>query len=91
MGNVADCLNKLNLPIEEAMTFTCDDILSDAPLAAELLSRLEEDEREIILLRIYGELSFAEVAKIMKISVFAARKRYQRVLTKLKKYSGGIL
>ncbi len=68
-----------------------EDISDAAPLAAELLSRLDDEEREIILLRIYGELSFGEVAKTMGISVFAAQKRFQRVIKKLKKYSGGIL
>ncbi len=82
---------KENLPIDESMTVIDDEISDAAPLAADLLSHLEEDEREIILLRIYGELSFSEVAKIMNISVFAAQKRYQRVIKKLKKYSGGVL
>lgn len=55
----------------------------------ELLGRLDADERQIIILRIYGELSFAEAAKTMEISVFAAQKRYQRALKKLRSISGG--
>lgn len=91
--NALDSVRKRrgNLPIDEAMTVMDEEISDAAPLAAELLSHLCEDERELILLRIYGELSFSEVAKIMNISVFAAQKRYQRVIKKLKKYSGGIL
>ena len=76
--------NKNHLPIDEEMIITDDEISDAAPFAAELLSHLCEDEREIILLRIYSELSFFEVAKIMNISIFAAQKRYQRVLKKLK-------
>lgn len=84
--NALDAVRKRkeNLPIDEAMTVTYNEISDAAPIAAELLSRLDEDERQIILLRIYGELPFSEVAKIMNISVFAAQKRYQRVLKKLK-------
>ncbi len=84
--NALDAVRKRkdNLPIDEAMNVTYDEISDAAPLAAELLSHLDEEERGIILLRIYGELSFYEVAKIMNISVFAAQKRYQRVLKKLK-------
>lgn len=55
----------------------------------DLLDKLDEDERQIIILHIYGDLSFAEVAMTMEISVFAAQKRYQRVLKKLRRISGG--
>ena len=91
--NALDLVRKRRdtLSIDEA-AFVADEGISDAaPLAAELLSHLEDEEREIILLRIYGDLPFGEVARIMGISVFAAQKRYQRVIKKLKKYSGGIL
>ncbi len=91
--NALDAVRKRRkeISIDEATIVTDDEFSDDAPLASELLSHLDEDEREIILLRIYGELSFSEVAKIMNISVFAAQKRFQRVIKKLKKYSGGIL
>jgi len=59
--------------------------------AAALLSALEEDEREIIILRIYAELSYIDAAKAMGISVFAAQKRYQRAMKKLKSINGGDL
>lgn len=49
-----------------------------------LLSALDEGEKQVIILRIYAEMSFAEVAKAMNISVFAAQKRYQRAIKKLK-------
>ena len=60
-----------------------------APEIMDLLKKLDEDERQIIILRIYAELPFKDVAKAMDISVFAAQKRYQRALKKLKSISGG--
>ena len=50
-----------------------------------LLDGLNSSERQLIIFRLYEDLSYSEIAKIMNISTFAAQKRYQRVLQKLKK------
>ena len=50
----------------------------------ELLNALKEQERQLVILRLYDELSYAEIARVMGISVAAAEKRYQRALKKLK-------
>lgn len=73
-----------NLESEESLNLLDHDISA-------LLGKLGDEERQIIILRIYGELSFAEVAKTMGISIFAAQKRYQRAIKKLKNISGGDL
>lgn len=90
--NAMDMVRKRrdHLPIDcpEAMGIAVDDDLP--PDVSDLLSKLNDEERQLIILRIYGELSYIEIGKIMNVSVFAVQKRYQRVLKKLKDYSGGV-
>lgn len=52
----------------------------------DMLSVLDEDEKQIIFLRLQEKAPYAEIAEIMNTSVFAAQKKYQRALAKLKKY-----
>ncbi len=49
-----------------------------------LLDALTVQDRQLVILRLYDELSYAEIARVMGISVSAAEKRYQRALKKLK-------
>ncbi len=56
--------------------------------ASKLLLRLDEDEKQIIIFRIYADMSYSEIAKAMKISIFAAQKRYQRAIKKLRDLRG---
>lgn len=55
--------------------------------AMDMLSVLDEDEKQIVLLRLYHEMPYREIAAVMGIKVFAAQKRYQRAISKLKKYN----
>ena len=55
--------------------------------AMDMLAVLDDDERQIILLRLYHEMPYREIAAVMGIKVFAAQKRYQRAISKLKKYN----
>ena len=48
--------------------------------AREAISRLEEPDRGIILHRIFGELDFADIAAIYKMSADAVKKRVYRAL-----------
>jgi RNA polymerase sigma-70 factor (ECF subfamily) len=50
------------------------------------LAELSEQDREIILLRHFEDLSCSEVAVLLEISSEAARKRYRRALLHLQKY-----
>ncbi|HOB19351.1 MAG TPA: RNA polymerase sigma factor [Candidatus Atribacteria bacterium] len=52
----------------------------------DMLSVLEEDEKELVLYRLYAKMPYGEIADMMKISIPAAQKRYQRALSKLRKY-----
>ncbi len=53
----------------------------------DMLNVLEEDEKQIVVMRIYSQIPYAEIAGIMGIKVFAAQKKYQRAISKLKKYN----
>ena len=50
----------------------------------ELISSLSPAEREIVTLKIVGNLTNREVARVMGITEQAAKKRYQRAIQKLK-------
>ena len=51
---------------------------------AELLAPLSAEDRLLVILRLYEELPYAEIARILGLSVHAAQKRYQRALAKLR-------
>jgi RNA polymerase sigma-70 factor (ECF subfamily) len=53
----------------------------------DMLSVLDEEEKQIVLLRLYQEMPYREIAEVMGIKIFAAQKRYQRAISKLKKYN----
>lgn len=48
--------------------------------ALELLRFLDEDEREVVILRVYTALPYKELAALLGITVPAAQKRYQRAM-----------
>ena len=49
-----------------------------------LLRILDEDEKQLVLFRLYARLPYADIAGMMGIGVSAAQKKYQRALKKLK-------
>lgn len=74
-----------------------DDHADDSPHAAQqatahddhallhaALSRLDQDDREVLLLARFQELSFAEIARILDCSVGAAKVRAHRALRTLR-------
>lgn len=52
---------------------------------SELLSSLDDDEKQIILMKHQENLSFSEIALFLKKSVNTIKSRYQRALAKLRK------
>ncbi len=58
---------------------------TDLAAVADMLSVLEADDRLIVTLRLYEELSYREIARILKITVAAAQKRYQRAVAVLRR------
>ena len=75
---------RYHTPIDE-LSLQDEAVNDDIEAVLTLLSGLDTSERELVLLRLYEEISYEEIAKIMKISVFAAQKRYQRALKKLQR------
>lgn len=51
----------------------------------ELISSLNETEREIVSLKFIGGLSHQEIAKITGATVHGAKKRYERAIQKLRR------
>ena len=56
----------------------------DADLARTALARLPDGDREVLALRVYADLSFAEIGRACGISQEAAKKRAQRGLARLR-------
>lgn len=52
----------------------------------DMLSILDEEEKQCLILRLYAKMPHKEIADIMKISVASAQKKYQRAVRKLKDY-----
>lgn len=57
----------------------------DAIYLRALLKELSQDIREVILLRIYEEMKFKDIAKIMGCSVSTAKSRFRLGIEHLKK------
>jgi RNA polymerase sigma factor (sigma-70 family) len=60
----------------------------DAEAAAKALQSLADDEREILVARIWGELTFDEIADMTGISSSAAQRRYDSAVAALRKKLG---
>ena len=57
---------------------------SDAVAASDALVQLEQAERELVVMRIWGGLTFDEIAVALAISTSTAHRQYERALTKLR-------
>ena len=58
-----------------------------ASLIQDALAKLSDDHREVITLKIWGELSFAEIAEALEIPANTAASRYRYALEELRKLS----
>jgi RNA polymerase sigma-70 factor, ECF subfamily len=58
---------------------------------AEAMSRLPAIYREVITLRVWGELTFAQIADVLDIPANTAASRYRYGLAELRKLAGGVL
>jgi RNA polymerase sigma-70 factor (ECF subfamily) len=66
----------------EACFSTVDDRI-DAQIAAQYLDELDPDCREVIIARVWGGLTFDEVARLQRCSLTTAYRRYQDGLMRL--------
>jgi RNA polymerase sigma factor (sigma-70 family) len=60
------------------------DALLDARAAEESLRRLSSEDREVVVLRIWGDLTFTEIAENMQLSVSTVHDRYKSALRQLR-------
>jgi RNA polymerase sigma-70 factor (ECF subfamily) len=61
-----------------------DDALLDGRVAEESLKRLGVELREVVVLRIWGDLTFAEIAEVMQLGVSTVHDRYKSALGQLR-------
>lgn len=77
---------KRNVPLEPDTIWF---VPPDRDYAAELhlrgaLRSLPDDQRQVVVLHVWGELTFSQVAEVLKISANTAASRYRYALTKLR-------
>jgi RNA polymerase sigma-70 factor (ECF subfamily) len=60
------------------------DNLIDAEAAEQTLKKLPLEAREIVVMRIWGELGFAQIAEILQISVSTVHTRYTAALAQMR-------
>ncbi len=58
---------------------------ADAPPVESALRQLPAEQREVLVLKIWGELTFAEIGAALKVSPNTAASRYRYALVSLKK------
>ena len=71
----------------EAWFATTDDRI-DAQAASRLLAEIDGDVREVIVARIWGALTFEEIARLQGCSLTTAHRRYQCGLARLQERLG---
>jgi RNA polymerase sigma-70 factor (ECF subfamily) len=66
----------------------CGDERVDARRAARLLARLPARQREVLYLRFYADLTFAEIGAVVGVSTFTAASRCRLGLRRLRRWLG---
>ena len=66
--------------VEQAMVF--DRVLDEVRM---LIDKLPDDQKEVIMLRYYGDLSFKEIAELTNVSINTALGRMRYALINLRK------
>jgi len=61
------------------------DALLDARTAETALESLADGDRELVVMRIWGELGFAEIASVLEVSVSTVHNRYKNALSELRR------
>jgi RNA polymerase sigma factor (sigma-70 family) len=65
----------------QAATFDRTEMLA----VVEALDRLEPDQREIVVMKIWSGLTYAEIGSALSISISTAHRQYERALVTLRK------
>ena len=76
-------------PIEETVEAGKDDMqirsIEDGLLIEQALLKISAEQREVIVLRIYEEFKFMEIAKMLGVNLSTVKSRYHLGLKKLRK------
>jgi RNA polymerase sigma factor (sigma-70 family) len=72
----------------DGVCFAATDDQIDAEAASRLLDELDGETREVIVARIWGGLTFEEVARLQGCSLTTAHRRYQAGLARLQERLG---
>jgi RNA polymerase sigma-70 factor, ECF subfamily len=59
-------------------------IRDDAAVVAAALAKIPEQQREVVVLRIYGQLRFREIASLLEISINTVQSRHRYALDALR-------
>jgi DNA-directed RNA polymerase specialized sigma24 family protein len=57
---------------------------NDVNAATDALVQLEADERELVVMRIWGNLTYEEIGEALGVSTATAFRQYERALNKLR-------
>ena len=90
-NEVIDIWRKPHLLYKDELIFEVEDNV-DKDLAEHVqhsLNQLESREKDIIVLKIYNDMTFKEIAKMLNASINTVSSRYRRGLEKLKKHMKG--
>lgn len=60
-------------------------VVEDGMLLKQALLEISEEQREVIILRIYEELKFMEISKMLGCNISTVKSRYHLGIKKLKK------
>jgi RNA polymerase sigma-70 factor (ECF subfamily) len=60
------------------------DVAMDARAAEQALASLSSENRQLVVMRIWGELTFAEIAGVMGLSESTVHGRYKKALGELR-------
>jgi RNA polymerase sigma-70 factor (ECF subfamily) len=55
-----------------------------------LLARLPDEQREVVVLKLYAELTFQEIAELLEIPLNTAASRYRYAIARLRDLKGGV-
>lgn len=80
-----DTLRKHRVNSDEAEPYSPDPELERLEVT-DMLNALNDDEKQTVVLHIYGGFSHKEIGAVLGISPAAAQKKYRRALLKLKRY-----
>ena len=73
------------------VTADTEENVSSDMAVQQMLDALSADQREIVHLKIYCELTFAEISDVLQIPIGTAAWRYQSAVKKLRKLYGEVL